>query len=62
MAMGIRDKRREDILKACDKLRAEHSVFSSTLRNLKSNPSDEDLQHRMEGRFARIIDCPDLGP
>ncbi|KAI6654324.1 alpha-catenin [Oopsacas minuta] len=49
VAMGVRDRRRDDILLACDRLRAEQSVFSSALRNLKANPNDDTLQHRMEG-------------
>lgn len=49
VAMGVRDRRREDILTVCDKLRAEYGIFSSALRNLRVNPNDDRTQLRVEG-------------
>eukprot|EP00800_Vazella_pourtalesii_P004484 TRINITY_DN1507_c0_g1_i4.p1 TRINITY_DN1507_c0_g1~~TRINITY_DN1507_c0_g1_i4.p1 ORF type:complete len:393 (-),score=105.66 TRINITY_DN1507_c0_g1_i4:48-1226(-) len=59
VAMGVRDRRREDILTVCDKLRAEYGIFSSALRNLRVNPNDDRTQLRVEGSaemLCKLID------
>ena len=51
VAMGVRDRRRDDILMVCDRLRTEHSIFSSALKNLRVNPNDDNIQLRVEGKM-----------